>query len=61
MNTYKRHRFSPAIISYAGISGDTTVLISVPELSVLRATMGALADAPIYEELAEETGVGLLH
>ena len=48
------------IIDMSLASGATTVLISVPELSVLRVTMGALADAPIYEELAEETGVVLV-
>jgi acyl-CoA thioesterase-1 len=48
------------IIDMSLTSGATTVLISVPELSVLRATMGALADSPIYEELAEETGVVLV-
>lgn len=48
------------IIDMSLASGATTVLISVPELSVLRATMGALADAPIYEELAEETDVVLV-
>jgi acyl-CoA thioesterase-1 len=48
------------IIDLSLASGATTVLISVPELSVLRVTMGALADAPIYEELAEETGVVLV-
>jgi acyl-CoA thioesterase-1 len=48
------------IIDQSLASGATTVLISVPELSALRLTMGALADAPIYEELAEETGVVLV-
>jgi acyl-CoA thioesterase I len=48
------------IIDQSLSSSATTVLISVPELSVLRATMGALADAPIYEQLAEETGVLLV-
>jgi|AntAceMinimDraft_5_1070358.scaffolds.fasta_scaffold00454_2 acyl-CoA hydrolase len=48
------------IIDRSLASGATTVLISVPELSLLRSTMGALVDAPIYEELAEETGVVLV-
>ncbi|MEH6590446.1 MAG: arylesterase [Halioglobus sp.] len=48
------------IIDQSLTSGATTVLISVPELSLLRATVGALADAPMYEELADETGVLLV-
>lgn len=43
------------IIDLSLASGATTVLIGVPELSVLRSTMGALIDAPIYKELAQET------
>jgi|TARA_B110000908_G_scaffold119878_1_gene140520 acyl-CoA hydrolase len=48
------------IIDQSLNSGATTVLISVPALSVFRATMGTLADAPIYAELAEETSVVLV-
>lgn len=48
------------IIDQSLNSGAITALISVPELSVLRATMGALADAPIYAELAQETSVVLV-
>lgn len=48
------------IIDQSLASGAITVLISVPELSVLRAAVGALVDAPIYEELAEETSVVLV-
>ena len=48
------------IIEQSLDSGATTVLVSVPELSVLRATIGALADAPIYAQLAEETSAVLV-
>ena len=41
-------------------TGVSTVLVSVPALSILRATMGSLSDAEIYAELAEETGVALI-
>ena len=36
------------------------VLVAVPRFSLLRATTGALADAELYEELAEEEGVMLV-
>lgn len=48
------------IIEQSLASGAITVLIGVPELSVLRSTVGALADASIYQELADETGVVLV-
>ncbi|MEH6592719.1 MAG: arylesterase [Halioglobus sp.] len=48
------------ILEESKASGATTVLIAVPKLSVLRASMGALSDSPIYAELAEETGVLLV-
>ena len=41
-------------------TGAITILVAVPQLSVLRATVGALDDSPIYAELAEETGVVLV-
>ena len=41
-------------------SGAITVLIAVPRISVLRATVGALSDSPLYRELAQETEVLLV-
>ena len=37
--------------------GAITVLVSVPQFSMLRATAGIYSDAAMYEELAEELGV----
>jgi acyl-CoA thioesterase-1 len=37
--------------------GAIAVLVSVPQFSMLRATVGNYSDAPMYEELAEELGV----
>jgi acyl-CoA thioesterase-1 len=48
------------IIQASETSGAVTVLVAVPRLSLLRAGIGALADSPIYEELADETGVLLI-
>lgn len=45
------------IIEEAGVPA---VLVAVPHFSVLRATLGALDDAPLYSELAEEAGVLLI-
>lgn len=40
--------------------GAQALLIAVPRLSMLRASIGALEDSPIYRELAEETSVLLI-
>jgi acyl-CoA thioesterase-1 len=37
--------------------GAIAVLVSVPQFSMLRATVGNYSDSPMYEELAEELGV----
>jgi len=41
-------------------SGAITVLIAVPQLSILRAGMGALKDADIYQQLADDSGALLV-
>lgn len=40
--------------------GAIAVLVAVPRLSLLRASVGALKDAPLYARLAEEEGVLLV-
>ena len=52
--------FLRAMIREALASGATVVLVAVPRLSLLRASVGALTDSPIYAELAEEEGVVLV-
>ena len=49
-----------AILQELKRSGATIVLIAVPSLSMLRASIGALSDSPIYAELAEEAGILLV-
>ncbi len=49
-----------AIIVMVRDFGAIPVLIAVPEVSPLRATLGALADAPLYHELAAEEEVMLI-
>jgi len=49
-----------SIVTESLASGAITVLVAVPRLSLLRATAGALKDASLYEELAEETGAILV-
>lgn len=41
-------------------AGALPVLVAVPRLSMLRATVGALSDSAIYAELAAEEGVPLI-
>ena len=41
-------------------SGAQVVLIAVPRLSLLRATVGALEDSSIYAQLAEEENIPLI-
>tara|TARA_R110001599_G_scaffold353688_1_gene595337 strand:+ start:19767 stop:20396 length:630 start_codon:yes stop_codon:yes gene_type:complete len=48
------------IIRESLASGATVVLVAVPRLSLLRASVGALSDSPIYAELAAEEGVVLV-
>ena len=45
------------IVRQSRESGAVTVLVAVPQFSLLRATAGVLSDSPIYEALAEEEGV----
>ena len=49
-----------AIVQAVRGAGALPVLVAVPRLSLLRATIGALADSPIYAELAEEEGLLLV-
>jgi acyl-CoA hydrolase len=49
-----------AIIRESQASGAIAVLVAVPRLSMLRASIGALSDASIFAELAEETGATLV-
>jgi acyl-CoA thioesterase I len=52
--------FLQGIIREATASGAAVALVSVPRLSLLRASIGALSDSQIYAELAEEEGVILI-
>ncbi len=52
--------FLREIIRDARASGAVVALVSVPRLSLLRASVGALSDSPIYAELAEEEGAILV-
>lgn len=52
--------FLREMIREAQASGAVVALVAVPRLSLLRATVGALSDSPIYAELAEEEGVLLV-
>lgn len=63
-NDFLRQRPAPQVKEeLAGIlravrqGGAVPVLVAVPRLSLARAALGALADSPIYAELAEEEGV----
>jgi acyl-CoA thioesterase-1 len=49
-----------AIVQSVRGAGALPVLVAVPRLSLLRATVGALDDSPIYAELADEEGVLLV-
>jgi len=48
------------ILREARAGGAQVALVAVPALSLLRAGIGALSDAPIYAELAEEEGALLI-
>ena len=52
--------FLQGIIREAAASGAAVARESVPRLSLLRASIGALSDSGIYSELAEEEGVVLV-
>jgi acyl-CoA hydrolase len=48
------------ILQQVKAHGALPVLIGVPELSIIRATLGSLSDSDIYAELANEEGVLLV-
>lgn len=48
------------IIREASGSGAMVALVAVPRLSLLRASVGALSDSPIYAELAAQEGALLI-
>ncbi len=48
------------IVQRVRASAAMPVLIGVPEVSIVRASLGSLSDAPIYAELAEEEDVLLV-
>lgn len=49
-----------AILAQIGDTGTVAVLIAVPRISMVRASMGALTDSPIYAQIAQEAGVLLV-
>lgn len=49
-----------AILAQVAEHGALPVLVAVPRLSLLRASVGALNDASLYADLAQETGVLLV-
>lgn len=49
-----------AILQAVQEHGAIPVLVAVPRLSLLRASVGALKDAPLYARLAEEQGILLV-
>lgn len=51
------HEALRSIIRQSSDFGATTILIAVPQFSLLRATTGTLNDSPIYAVLAEEESV----
>lgn len=53
-NTDKVKQDLQSILESIQDRGASVILISVPELSVLRATLGVLKDSPIYGELGDE-------
>ncbi|MCB1729869.1 MAG: arylesterase [Halieaceae bacterium] len=48
------------IVRDAQAAGAGVALVAVPRLSLLRASVGALSDSPIYAEIAAEEGVILI-
>ena len=66
-NDFLRQTPAPKVRSYlqqiireALASGAQVALVAVPRLSLLRASIGALSDSPIYAELAAQEGVLLI-
>lgn len=59
-NTQQVRSHLQAIIREARTSGAQVALVAVPRLSLLRASVGALSDSPIYAELAAEEGLILI-
>ena len=53
-------KFLQEIVREAKASGALVVLVAVPRLSMLRASVGALNDAELFEQLAEEEQVILV-
>jgi acyl-CoA hydrolase len=56
----KVREYLQEIIREARASGALVALVAVPRLSLLRASVGALSDSPIYAELAAAEGVLLI-
>jgi acyl-CoA hydrolase len=52
--------FLQGIVREAKASGAVVALVSVPRLSLLRASIGALEDASLYEQLAQQEGLILV-
>lgn len=48
------------IVRDAQAAGAMVALVAVPRLSLLRASVGALSDSPVYAEIAEQEGVILI-
>ena len=48
------------IVREAQASGARVALVAVPRLSLLRASVGALSDSPVYADIAAEEGVILI-
>ena len=48
------------IVREAQASGASVALVAVPRLSLLRASVGALSDSPVYADIAAEEGVILI-
>ncbi len=48
------------IVRDAQASGASVALVAVPRLSLLRASVGALSDSPVYADIAAEEGVILI-
>ena len=49
-----------AILSLAKTQGVKTILVAIPEISPLKATLGNLTDHPLYESVATETATPLI-
>ena len=54
------HNFK-AILSLAKARGIPVVVVAVPRPNLLGAAVGSLSDAPLYEQIAEETGVPVVN